>query len=131
MSESGGPATANVMPTGATTDVVVSSGVIVNNTATATMAAVTGKTNFCTGFSVTGQAPTAAGTITVTLSGATPMGRYVLDLPAAANAPFAGLFVTFPRPIPALGQNLAMAVSAPAFGAGSTAQAVNIYGYTQ
>lgn len=131
MSESGGQAGTVFPPGGNTQGKTFDSGVVANAAAVATMIQMAGLTNFITGFTVSGQAPTGAATVTVTVTGPVNVLNYVLDLPAAASGKFSPVTVEFGQPIPASAQNVAIVVSCPAFGAGSTAQCVNFTGFRQ
>lgn len=96
---------------------------------TATLAAVAGKRTFLTGFSVTGAGATAASIITVTVTGLAVTLSYKLAVPAGATVGVTPLHVTFPQPIPASGDNVAIVVNVPSFGVGNTDAAVAASGY--
>jgi hypothetical protein len=92
--------------------------------------AVAGKTNWLTGFEVTGAGATAASVITVTITGTiTGTLNYQLPIPAGAAVGVTPLVVEFPVPIPASGVNTAIALNVPSFGAGNTNAAAVIHGY--
>ena len=94
-----------------------------NATATATKAAISGKTHFITGYSVScSAAPGAAVSVTIT-DGATTVER--VELPAAAFAPIA---VNFSSPIKCT-ENSAAAITCPAVG-GVTRSTVTLRGFT-
>ncbi len=118
------------LPSGATA-VVASSGNVANATAAASLPAVAGKTNYVTGFEITGGGATVAALVTATLSGL--VGgvtlSYVFGAPLGVAVPAAPLVVEFGQPIPASAANTAITLSMPALGAGNTNAAVNINGY--
>jgi hypothetical protein len=111
--------------------VVASSGNVAAGVATATLPAVTGRTNFLTGFEITGTGATVGAAVTVTVTnligGVTASYTYASATGATvANTP---LIVQFPEPIPASAVNTAIAVSCPSIGAGSTNNTVVAHGY--
>lgn len=106
------------------------SGNIAAAIATATLAAVAGKTTYITGFAVTGAGATAGLPVIVTVTG-TITGTLSFIAVAAvgvlvANTP---LIVNFPTPIPASAVNTAIAVTVPSLGPGNTHSTVVAYGY--
>lgn len=109
-----------------------SSGVVANATATATLAGVVGKTNYCTGFEITGAGATAAAVVAATLTG-TAGGTlsYTVVFPAGATLPITPVVVHFDPPLKASATNTAIAVSVPAAGAGNTHVTVNVHGYNK
>lgn len=118
-----------VYPTNAT-PITASSGNVANAAAVATLAAVSGKRTYITGFIITGTgataglavAPTIVGTLggTMTLSAAAVAGALVANTPLAFNFRF---------PIPANADNTAIVVTLPALGAGNTNASVVATGY--
>jgi hypothetical protein len=116
-------------PIGATI-VARSSGNTANASAQARMPAVSGKTNYITGFDVYSTGSTAAFVTQVTISGllggslvfsyANVIGPTLLSTP---------LSIRFPGPIPGLAVNTALNVTLPALGSGNTSATVNVYGY--
>jgi hypothetical protein len=112
--------------------VSASSGNVANATATATMPAVTSKTNNITGFEITAGGATAGAVVNCTLTGllggtlsyafTAPLGAAVAALPVVIN---------FNPGFPASAPNTAVVLSCPALGAGNTNAAVNIRGYVQ
>ena len=116
-------------PDGAT-PVAKSSGNVAAGTAAAALAAVAGKTNYITGFTVSGSGATAALVVTVTIVGILG-GTLSYTYTAVAGATLSNqvLDVTFPFPIPASAANTAITVSCPTLGAGNTNNTVNVYGY--
>lgn len=96
----------------------------------ATLPAVAGKTNYCTGFEVTGGGATAA--IAVLLGINNIVGgnlAYSVIVPAGVGVPLTPLVVEFNPPLPANGVNVAIPAVLPAFGAGNLAETVVIHGY--
>jgi hypothetical protein len=95
-----------------------------------TLPATPGRTNYLAGFEVTGSGATVGLVITVTVTGVVggPLS-YVLPVVAGALLGNGPLVITFPRPIPATGPNVAIAVSVPSFGLGNTNAAVTAHGY--
>lgn len=97
---------------------------------TATLPAVVGKTNYVTGFEITGGGATAAALVVATLAGV--LGgtiSYVFGVPAGATVACAPLIVEFLFPIPAAALNTAIVLTLPALGAGSTNAAVSLHGF--
>ena len=93
------------------------------------LAAATGLTNYCAGFSITGLGATAASGIAVTLSDGTWTQNYTFAVPAGATAGATPLVVTFNPPLPASAANTAITLTCPTFGSGNTAASANIWGY--
>lgn len=125
--DSGGPLRVSLQ--GNQTAVTGSAAVAANNTNSAALPAVSAKTNYVTGFSVTTQGGTGAAAGAVTLTGVIT-GTMTFEGGAAANNPVQ-MYVTFPAPIPASAVNTAITVNAPAFGANTGAAACTIYGFLQ
>jgi hypothetical protein len=96
------------------------------------LAAVAGKTNYVTGFEVTGAGATGASVISITLTG-TISGtlNYTLAIPAGVNAGVTPLIVEFPEPIPASAVNTALTLNVPSFGAGNTNASAALHGFYQ
>lgn len=106
------------------------SGNVANATAAASLAAVSGKTNYITGFQVTASGATGALVVNVTVTGViTGTMTYTFVFPAGATAAAAPLTVSFPRAVPASAANTAITVSCPASGTGGTNAAVNVQGF--
>jgi hypothetical protein len=101
--------------------------------------AVVGKTNWITGFDISGSGATGASQIDVTitgLAGGTP--HYGFTIPAGVNlaaplgagGPIVG--VRFPSPgLPANASNQAITLIVPGFGSGNLVTSVTLYGYIQ
>lgn len=119
----------NGLPSGATA-VNAASGNVANAVATATLAAVAGKTNYVTGFEITAGGATAAALVAATLTGILGgTATYIYAAPAGAAVGATPLIVQFQTPIPASAVNTAIAISLPALGAGNTNAAVAIHGF--
>lgn len=117
------------LPAGAT-PVAASSGNVANASAVATLAAVSAKTNYITGFQVTASGATAGLPVVVTVAGI--LGgtlSYIFTFPAGVLVGAAPLLVTFPDPVPASAVNVAIVVTCPASGSGGTNAAVSAQGY--
>jgi hypothetical protein len=116
-------------PTGAT-PITAASGNVAAATATATLAATSGKTTYITGFSVTGTGATAALAVSVTVTNVVT-GTMTYTYAAAAGVAVANtpLNITFPYPIPANTVNTTIVVSCPTLGSGNTNNTVNAYGF--
>lgn len=96
----------------------------------ATLAAVAAKTNYITGFVVSGGGATLASIIAVTVTGTiTGTLTYYLGVPAGVLVGASALVVTFSRPVPASAVNTAIVVNVPSFGAGSTNQSAVATGF--
>jgi hypothetical protein len=113
----------------AASSVAASSGIVANAAATASLPAVAAKTNSIAGFQITGLGATGASTVLVTLTGVLGGTQtYEIAVPAGATTPITPLIVSFSTPLPATGPNVAITVSAAAFGAGNTNAEANIQG---
>lgn len=114
-------------PSTAVTNSVSSGGAAAANV---TLAAQASKTNYVTGFQVTGGGATAASIITVTLTGLiSGTATYFIAVPAGVTLGITPLVVTFPTPMPASGTNVALVLNVPSFGTGNTASASSIQGF--
>jgi hypothetical protein len=106
------------------------SGKVANAIATATLAAVVGKTNYITGFEVWAGGATAGALVDVTISGLAGGSRtYPYSVPAGATNAATPLLIVFPAPLPASAANVAITVTLPALGVGNAAAQVNAYGF--
>lgn len=106
------------------------SGNVANATAAATLPAVGGKTNYVTGFEITGGGATAAALVAATLAGLLGgTATYIFATPAGVALGAAPLIVEFQTPIPASAVNTAITLTLPALGAGNTNAAVAIHGF--
>lgn len=106
----------------------------------ASLAAVSGKTNYITGFDVTGGGATAASVIEISVTGLSSAAgstlKYEVPILAGVTGPAFGgasapyiYSVRFPVPLPASATNTAITVTCPSFGAGNTNASVCVYGY--
>lgn len=114
------------------TPVNAGSGNVANANAVGTMPAVAAKTNYITGFEVTGLGATAALGVNVTVAGLLG-GSLIYNYAAKAGVLLANdpLYVKFPQPIPASAVNTAITVTCPALGAGNTNNSVNVHGFVK
>lgn len=96
-----------------------------NAVVTATMPAVTGKTNYLTGYEISALPGTALSSADVTISGLqnTLTGEFV-DTTSGPNQ----LIVEFNPPRPATGNNIPVSVSLAALGANSGKVSINVHG---
>lgn len=119
------------LPPGAA-QVTATSGNAANAIATATIPAVAAKTNYITGFDVTGSGATAALPAVVTVSGLLGGSiTYTYNFAAGALVGNTPLIVRFPHPIAASATNTAISVACGASGTGGTNNVVNAYGYVE
>jgi hypothetical protein len=111
--------------------VSASSGNVAAATATATIAAVSDKTNYLSGFVVTGSGATAGLPVNVTVTGLLGGTQtYTFTAPTGALVGATPLHINFPIALPASATNTAIVVSMPTLGAGSTNAAINAFGFT-
>lgn len=116
-------------PAGAT-PITASSGNVAAATATATLAAVAGKTTYITGFQITSAGSTAAAVVNPTVTGViTGTMTYTYVTVAGATLANSPLSISFNPPIPASAQNQAIAVVLPSLGAGNTNATVTAQGF--
>ena len=94
-----------------------------------TMPAVAGKTNYVTGFEITGGGATAASLVLYNSLDGLLGGQiyYPIAVPAKPGAVF--LSVQFARPIPASGVNVAIVLAVNAFGAGNDFSNAHLHGF--
>lgn len=112
------------------TPITAASGNVAAATATATLAATSGKTTYITGFEVTGSGATAAAVVSVTVTNTiTGTLTYTYAAVAGATAINTPLVVEFPYPIPANAANTTIVVSCPSLGTGNTNNAVVAHGF--
>ncbi len=113
---------------------VVASATGAASASNASIPAVSGRIGYLEGFDITGCAPSAAGTITITVTGLQAGTQsYAVSVQAGvANPAFstnAGVYcVRMPEALPASAPNTAIVVNVGSFGTGSTAQACTVYG---
>lgn len=119
----------NAFPYGGTL-LNATSGNVAAASAVATLPAVASRTNYITGFDMTGTGATAAAVVTVTVAGLAG-GSITFIATAVAGATLANpvLSIRFPAPIPASAVNTAITVTCPSLGAGNTNNVVNAYGF--
>lgn len=99
-------------------------------TATATLAAVAGKTTYITGYVVTASGATAASVVTGTITGIiTGTQHFTYTAIAGVTLACQPLVVTLPKPIPASAVNTTIAVALPSLGSGNTNATVQAFGY--
>lgn len=108
-----------------------SSGNVVAAVATATLAAVTGKTNYITGFEITSAGATAGAIVNPTVTGVLG-GTLTYTYASVTGATLLNpvLAITFNPPLAASGVGVAIAVSCPSLGAGNTNATVVAHGYS-
>jgi hypothetical protein len=106
------------------------SGNVANAIAIANLTGVAGKTNYITGFKVTGSGATAALPVTVKLTGVTGGERdYTYGAAAGVLVMNNGLDVQFPGGLAATAANTTILVTCPALGSGNTNNTVTAEGY--
>lgn len=118
--------------TSAQTPISASSGNVAAATATATLAAVAGKTTYITGFTVSATGATSGLAVNVTVTGpVTGTLTYTFAAPAGVLVAAQPLSVQFCPPLPASGQNVAIAISMPTLGSGNTNASISATGYQE
>jgi hypothetical protein len=116
-------------PFGAT-PITASSGNVANAAATATLAQVSGKTTYITGFAVSGTGANVGLPVIVTVTNViTGTMSYIYAAVAGVLLENTPLIVQFPYPIPANAAATTIPVSCPALGTGNTNNTVNAYGF--
>jgi hypothetical protein len=121
----------NPLPIGATAG-GGTSGNVAAGACVASLAANATKTNYVTGFEVTGAGATGASNIIVTLTGLLGGTRsYIMTIPAGATVQVTPLIVPFTTPLPGSAINTAITVTTPSFGAGNTHSCANIHGFVK
>jgi len=106
------------------------SGNVANAAAVATLAAVAAKTNYVTGFQLTGSGATAGLVVDATLVGL--LGgtlTFSFAFPAGVLVAAFPLVVNFDIPLPASAPNVAIVLTLPASGAGGAHAAANMQGF--
>jgi hypothetical protein len=107
------------------------SGNVANATAAATIPAVAAKTNYITGFDVSGAGATVGGVVLLTITGL--LGgttTYPIAAPTGVTLGLTPLVVNFSPPLQASAANVAIVVSLPALGAGNTNASVVARGFS-
>lgn len=112
------------------TQLNASSGDVANATAAASLAAASGKTNYLTGFEVTGSGATAGLAVAVTVTGvAGGTLTYIYSAAVGVLVENTPLIVQFSEPLVASAANTAITVSCPALGTGAAHNTVNVHGF--
>lgn len=116
---------------GGSAAISVTSGNAAAAIATATIPAVSAKTNYITGFDVTGTGATAGLAVAITIAGLAG-GSITYTYAAAAGVTVANtpLLIRFPAPIPASAVNTAITVTCPSLGASNTNNVINAFGFS-
>lgn len=95
-----------------------------------TLPAVPNKTNYLSGFEITGGGATVGSIVQLNLVGLlSGTVAYRVPVPTGATLGVTPLIVEFNPPIPASGPNVAIIANLAAFGAGNTDAAVVAHGY--
>jgi len=93
-------------------------------------AAVAGKTNYLSGFSITGAGATAATVVNATITGLVGATLNIrISVPAGPTVGITPIIVSLARPIPASAANTQITIGVPSFGAGNTDVAANMWGF--
>lgn len=110
--------------------ITASSGTVAAGTATATLAAATGKVTYICGFAITSTGSTAAAVVAPTVTGIIT-GTMTFAYASVAGATLSNqpLIVPFAECMPASAPNTTIVVSMPTLGAGNTNATVNAWGY--
>lgn len=112
------------------TPITATSGNVANASAVATLAGVSAKTTYITGFIITAAGATTGLAVNVTLAGViTGTMTFTFVAPAGVLVAAVPLVVTFDTPIPASAVNTAIVLTLPALGAGNTNASANAFGY--
>jgi hypothetical protein len=94
------------------------------------MAATANVTNWIVGFDITGTGATVGAVVAVTIAGLLGGSiTYTLASATGATVMNTPLSIRFPFAIPASAANIAITVTCPSLGAGSTNNVVNAFGY--
>jgi hypothetical protein len=106
------------------------SGNVAAASAVATLPAVSGKTNYIEGFTITGAGATGASNVVATLTGLLGgTNSYIVTAPAGVTTAIQALTVVFDTARPASAANTAIVVTLPSLGAGNTHACVNAWGF--
>lgn len=98
--------------------------------ATATLAAATGKTTYITGFQISAGGATSAVCVSPTVTGViTGTMTFTFCAPAGVTTAATPLIVTFPQPVPASATNTTIVVTLPSLGTGNTNATVSAQGF--
>lgn len=107
-----------------------SSGNVAAASAVATIAAVPGKINYCSGIDFTSAGATGAATVVATLTGLAGGTRsYIVVAVAGAGLANQPLIVAFNPPLAASGPNTAITFTVGSLGAGNLNAVANIQGF--
>lgn len=111
-------------------EITATSGNVAAATATASLAAATGKVTYICGFSITSAGSTGAAVVNPTITGIIT-GTMTFTYASVAGATLANQHLTVPFTpcMPAATPNTAIVVSMPTLGAGNTNTTVNAWGY--
>lgn len=112
------------------TAITAASGNVANASAAASLAGVSGKTTYITGFQCTSSGATVGAVVNLTVTGVIT-GTMTYTYVAVAGAVLADpdKIVIFSKPVPASAPNTAITVTLPALGAGNTNSACNAQGF--
>ncbi len=101
-----------------------------NSAFSLSLPAVAGKTNYITGFEISGGGATAVSIPQANITGITAAAiLYTILIPAGALTSVVNFSIEFTRPIPASAANTAITLNIPAFGAGNLLQAAFLHGF--
>jgi hypothetical protein len=115
------------------TSVIATTNNQANTAASASLQALAGLTTQLWGFSITGGGATAASIVQATITGLIGGASLIFEIavPAGVDSGISPIVVNFPNAIPASGQNVAITLNLPAFGAGNTNAVGNMWGVYQ
>lgn len=124
------PALAQTRPPNTGVEITASSGNVAAATATATLAAATGKVTYICGLSITSAGSTGAAVVNPTVANLIT-GTMTFTYTSVAGATLANvpLVVPFTPCMPASAPNTTIVVSMPTLGAGNTNTTVSAWGY--
>jgi hypothetical protein len=120
MSASGGIAATQVLPSGASTDLFASTGLLAAAGGVINLTGAAGLTTYLTAIGISGSGSTAGATLDVSVSGLIASMRFEIVVPALVTSSIVPVFLTFARPIPASAVNTTISLNLPNFGAGNT-----------
>lgn len=108
------------------------SGNVANATATATLTASAGRTNYLNGIVVTAGGATVAAVVTCTVTGLQGgTMTFIYGAPLGVGLLATPLMLDFSQPLPASGPNVAIVISCPALGVGNTNMAITARGHME
>jgi hypothetical protein len=112
------------------TKISASSAVVSAAAAVATLPAVSGKTNYCTGVELDYQGATAAGVVCGAVSGVIGGARtFAIGVPAGATITAQPWIVQFDPPLQATASNATIVFTVPSLGSGNTVSQATIIGF--